>query len=569
MPMGMGMSRCQARQRVLVAAALSVGMVLPLGAAELKIGSDVATACAALTQPIAASAIGLPSRGGTVDSATVIEATPLAIADKGPTPAARITPALPRHCRVLGRIAPVDAAAPPIRFQVNLPIEWNGRSLQYGGGGFNGVLISGLALPPAQPFDKAGPLAQGFVTYGTDSGHETKPGEPVQAFALNDEAFENFAHAAYKKVRDAAVAIMTTAYGRGPAKLYFMGSSEGGREGLTMAQRYPRDFDGVFARVPVINWTGLIHASFRSGLVTMGEGYLTPAHVKLVHDAVLAACDGADGARDELVANPVSCRRAVRLETLACKPQQAADTCLSAAQIKAVQTVRGPLRYPFAHANGVREYPGWGPSGEATPASGPTGGWNAWWLGTTPPTQPAQPTNGIGWVYGSGAMRYVFARKPDLDVTTYRAEDHRARVVQVSRLMDSTDPNLARFRARGGKLIILEYMADYAQSPYAGIRYFERMQATMGAQAVASFARLYTAPGVDHVGSGAPGNVDMLSLLVDWVEAGKAPPPLTVLQQKVEPGFATVRSLPLCQWPAWPKYRAGDATQASSFACSL
>ena len=159
-----------------------------------------------------------------------------------PTPAARITPANPEFCKVIGRIEPTDPKAPPIRFQVNLPLEWNGRSLQYGGGGFNGVLITGLGLPTASPFGTPSPLARGFVTYGTDSGHETKPGEPPQLFALNDEAFENFAHRSYKKVRDAAVALMVRAYGSAPAKLYFMGSSEGGREALTMAQRYPGRF---------------------------------------------------------------------------------------------------------------------------------------------------------------------------------------------------------------------------------------------------------------------------------------------------------------------------------------
>ena len=139
-------------------------------------------------------------------------------------------------------------------------------------------------------------------------------------------------------------------------------------------------------------------------------------------------------------------------------------------------------------------------------------------------------------------------------------------MLEVSALMDSTNPDLSAFQTRGGKLIILEYMADYAQSPYAGIRYFESVQKKMG-PAVASFARLYTAPGVDHVGSGAPANVDMLAVLADWVENGKAPGTLTVVEQTVEAEPKTVRALPLCQWPMWPKYRTGDPTQAASFEC--
>ncbi|HSW24106.1 MAG TPA: tannase/feruloyl esterase family alpha/beta hydrolase, partial [Burkholderiaceae bacterium] len=247
----------------------------------LRAGGDVAAGCASLATAVDAARIGLPSSGATIDSATLVAASALSVAERGPTPAATITPAAPQHCKVLGRIAPVDAKAPPILFQLNLPTQWNGRSLQYGGGGFNGVLISGLGLLPAAPFDKPSPLAQGFVTVGTDSGHQNQPGQPPQAFALNDEALLNFAHASYKKVRDVSVELMKRAYGRGPDKLYFVGSSEGGREGLTMAQRYPNDFDGVFSRVPVIHWTGLQHAGLRDGFATMGEGWIRPPQVKL------------------------------------------------------------------------------------------------------------------------------------------------------------------------------------------------------------------------------------------------------------------------------------------------
>lgn len=135
--------------------------------------------------------------------------------------------------------------------------------------------------------------------------------------------------------------------------------------------------------------------------------------------------------------------------------------------------------------------------------------------------------------------------------------------------MDSTNPDLSKFEAHGGKLIMLEHMADYAQSPYAGIRYFGNVQRTLGKSRTARFARLYTAPGVDHVGSGAPANVDMLGALVDWVENGKAPGDLVVAEQKVEaPAFSTVRALPLCEWPAWPRYKSGDVNSAASFTCA-
>jgi len=528
------------------------------GAADRTLGTDPAAKCASLSGEGAMQ----------VDSAVIVEAKPMAIAEAGPTPAGRIAPATPSYCRVLGRIAPVDPKAPPIRFQLNLPLQWNGRSVQYGGGGFNGVLITGLALPPSSPFDAPSPLARGFATYGTDSGHETKPGEPPQLFAANDEAFLNFAHASYKKVRDAAVLLMEHAYGAKPEKLYFVGSSEGGREGLTMAQRYPNDFDGIFARVPVINWTGLQHANIQATLPTMGEGWLRPALVKLVHDAVLAACDAQDGIADGLVADAVGCKARFDVQTLLCTQGKSGDQCLSEAQINAVRALHSPYRFPFPLANGLSDYPGWGVSGEGTPASGPTGGWSSWWLGSAPPELPFKPANAIQWVYGAGGMQHVFARDPNLDVRNYRPENFAARVREVSELMDSTDSDLSAFKAHGGKLIILEHMADYAQSPYAGIRYFENVKQRLGQAAVADFIRLYTAPGVDHVGSGAPANVDMLSVLVDWVEQGRAPGELVVSEQKPVQPVVTIRTLPLCQWPDWPRYKQGDQNVASSFECT-
>jgi feruloyl esterase len=142
---------------------------------------------------------------------------------------------------VVGAIAPVDPKAPPIRFQVNLPTQWNGSSVQFGGGGFNGTLVTGLGLPPLTPSDHPSPLARGFATYGTDSGHQNAAGVPLQAFALNDEALTNFAYAAYKKVRDVAVVLMQRRYGRAPAKLYYVGLSEGGREAFPRRlRRHPQ-----------------------------------------------------------------------------------------------------------------------------------------------------------------------------------------------------------------------------------------------------------------------------------------------------------------------------------------
>ncbi len=212
----------------------------------------------------------------------------------------------------------------------------------------------------------------------------------------------------------------------------------------------------------------------------MGDGWIRPAQVKLVHDAVLAACDAQDGVADGLVEDPVGCKKHFDPAKLLCASGASGDQCLSEAQVTAIRTLHGPYKFSFALANGVSEYPGWSVSGEGTKSFGPTGGWSAWWLGSAPPALPQVPANGIAWVYGSGAIQHIFARDPNFDVRKYRPEDFADRVREVSALMDSTNPDLGAFKARGGKLIVLEHMADYAQSPYAGIGYFREVQKRMG-----------------------------------------------------------------------------------------
>ena len=553
---------------VAAAALLTLGCS-SFGSGALTASGGFAAGCASLTgNVIPARQIGLPSGNATVDSAQVVAASALSVAERGPTPAATITPAMPEYCKVLGKIAPLDPQAPPIQFQVNLPAQWNGRSLQYGGGGFNGVLITGLGLVPAQRYETPAPLAQGFVTVDTDSGHVTRPGEPTQAFARNEEALVNFAHASYKKVRDVSVVLMKQAYGRAPSKLYFAGSSEGGREGAVMAQRYPDAFDGIFSRVPVLNWTGLQHAGLRDGLATVGEGWIRPAQVKRVHEAVLAACDGADGLVDGLVSDPVGCRSRLDITQLRCASGVSGDGCLSDAQVKAVQTLHSPYRFGFALANGVREYPGRGPSGENIASFGPTGGWIAWWLGQASPEFPPKPNNSIAWVYGAGAIQYFYAQDPNYDLRQYTPEKFEARVKAVSELMDATNPDLSAFHARGGKFILLENMGDYAQSPYAGIGWHASVVERMGRSRVDSFFKVYAAPNVDHVGTGGPANADFLGALTRWVEQGIAPSGLQLVEQSAKPPFTVERTRPLCEWPTYPRYRGGDVNSAASYECA-
>jgi hypothetical protein len=194
--------------------------------------ASAVTNCADLVKlTISASEIVLPSGGAMIASAQMAS-----------VPADPLNPGLTRdYCKVLGAVASIDPNAPPVNFEVNLPAAWNGKAVQYGGGGSNGVLITGLAPLRDARRDTPVPVARGFATWGTDSGHDNKQLAEPRAFALNDEALVNMAYAAYKKTHDVGVRIAQAFYGSPPAKVYFYGGSEGGREALMMAQRFPQE----------------------------------------------------------------------------------------------------------------------------------------------------------------------------------------------------------------------------------------------------------------------------------------------------------------------------------------
>ena len=158
---------------------------------------------------IPATSIGLLTRGASIRSAESVTAAPAATLPDG-----RYVNEVRNYCKVIGTIAPLDSNAPVITFEVNLPAAWNGKAVQYGGGGYNGTLVSGLARFWEMPRGTLTPLAQGYATYGTDAGHQVDSLHEIQAFALNDEALVNFAYASYKKVHDVAATLITTFYGR-------------------------------------------------------------------------------------------------------------------------------------------------------------------------------------------------------------------------------------------------------------------------------------------------------------------------------------------------------------------
>ena len=507
--------------------------------------------------------LSLPNGGVSVTSSMIIAAADQTVSANGRTFAAT-----PAYCRMLGFIAPVDPAAPKINFQLNLPAQWNRKAMQFGGSGFNGVLVTGLGPAPFAPPDAALPISRGYATFGTDAGHQIAYGVEPQAFALNDEALENFAFAAYKKTRDAAMALIQEYYGAKPERTYYVGSSEGGREGLVLAQRYPADYDGVYAGAPVINFVGLQIAGARMGVVQRGGGWLNPNKVALLDKAVLKACDGLDGLDDGIVSHYMACPVAFDVRTLRCNGgADTGDQCLSDAQIATVRTVQAPLRLSFPLANGVTAYPGFGLGGESNPAQ-----WSRFVSGAAPAAFPAGPGDGRNWAHGSGVIRYFIARDAAFDPSSFRPELYRARMQRLSSMLDATQPDLSAFHAWGGKLIVHEFSNDYAQSPYAGFEYFDAMQRRLSAGVVDQFARLYVTPGANHAGFGpnVAAGVDVVSLLEQWVEQGK-PPADAVVQtlQAYTPPFAVQAAKPMCRYPAYARYNgAGDTKLATSYQCT-
>jgi Tannase and feruloyl esterase len=447
--------------------------------------ASAAVSCADLLNlKIPASEIGLPNGGATIT-----------FAQTATVPADPVNPGATRdYCKVLGAVQPMDPNAPPIRFEVNLPEQWNGKGVQYGGGGFNGMLITALDPLRDARLDTPVPVARGYATWGTDSGHESAKLPEIQAFALNSEALENFAFASYKKVRDVAVEIARARYGTLLRRIYYYGISSGGREGLTMAQRFPADFDGIASVVSAINFTGLMAAGARNGIALMGEGWLSPAKVKTLHKAVLDACDASDDLADGIVSRYAACRAAFDWKKLRCPNGRDNDSCLTDTQIAAVETVHAAYEFPFPLANGVTAYPGYNYGGEDQ-----AGSMLEYTTGATAPTYPLPSpadcvtlgnprcTQGRLWYYGSGFVRYFIAGDPNFDPRIFRPEDFRARIEHISALMDSTDPDLSRFAARGGKLILKGNIADYTISPFNGIAYYKSVVQNVGQASLDSF----------------------------------------------------------------------------------
>ena len=259
---------------------------------------------------IDAGAISHPTSGAEVTDATFVDA-------------ARADNSNGEFCQVRGAIDPVDRNAPKILWQVNLPTHWNRKALQMGGGGYNGSIPDTLTKPTLGLDTVPTPLAQGYMTFASDSGHQA-PNADDASFGINDEAMLNYGYMHIKKTLDVARHLAQSRYGSTPRRVYFSGGSTGGREGLTAAMRWPEAYDGILTNYPTASFVGLRlwgAALARAVYDDNSAGWIPPSLVNRIAADAVAACDALDGATDGLVSNPEACRGRADafIEGLRCK----------------------------------------------------------------------------------------------------------------------------------------------------------------------------------------------------------------------------------------------------------
>ena len=483
-----------------------------------------------ITVQKACSTLSGKSIGGAALTAVVVEA------EKG----------TPSYCKVNGTLAP------SLNFEIRLPDNWNGK-LYYGGGGGYGGSIPPLSVPP---------LKQGYAEVGSDTGHQDDG--MSAAFALNDTfAAQEFGSFAVPTVMSTALTVVTAAYGVPPARSYFEGCSNGGREALMAVQRNPTLFDGVIARAPAYNWVGFMGAFNRTAKALAAPGgAFSPAKTALLAKHVREACDGLDGIVDGIVANPAACTaELLNLRALRCAGgADAGDTCLSDAQLAVVNSWMNDAIFAGSHTYRSRGY-------NLTGNEDDPMGFGIWVSGNGDVAKAGQ------YLFQDTTVKYCLTRDPHADSLKYSPWDqHQVALYSLAALYDATQTDIRPFIMAGGKLIVWHGGSDAALSVNSTIEYVTKMEKTVGAENAARSTRFYVAPGVDHCENGVgPDRTDLLTALDDWVIKGIAPATLTA--QKMDATGAVTRSLPLCQYPQYPRYigpanSAEDAKLASSYVCT-
>ena len=489
---------------------------------------------AAMTAVVTAQMACATLSGKTIGGATLATAM---IPAKAPAPV---------YCKVSGMVPPA------LNFEIRLPGTWNGKLYYAGGGGYNGS-IPDLVVPA---------LDQGYAQVVSDSGHHDDG--MSAAFALNDTfAAQLFGSLSVPTVMSTALKVVTAAYGVPPAKSYFEGCSNGGREALMVVQRNPNLFDGVIARAPAYNWVGFMGAFNRTAKALAAPGgALSTAKTALLAKHVRDACDRLDGIVDGVVSNPAACTAEVsNVAALRCAGgADTGDTCLSDAQLAVIKSWTTDAVYKGSNTFRNKGY-------NLTGNEDDPMGFGMWVSGE------GDVRKGGQYIIQDSTVKYYFARDAKVDSLTYTPWDKNQNALYaLAALNDATQTDIRAFINSGAKLIVWHGGADAGLSVNATIEYMANMRKSVGATNAAAATRFYVAPGVNHCEGGAGADrTDLLGALDQWVTKGVAP--ATLIAQKVDDKGAVTRTVPLCQYPQYPKYTgpandAAAAKLATSYTCT-
>jgi hypothetical protein len=465
---------------------------------------------------------------------------------------------LPAFCRVVVHARPSPDS--DIGVELWMPLSgWNGRLEGLGNGGFAGLIAyDGLGAA----------IIHGSAAAATDAGHTGSPIDAAWALG-HPEKIADFGHRGIHEMTRVAKLVAQSFYGSGPKHSYFIGCSDGGREALMEAQRYPDDYDGILAGAPANYWTGLLSLAVvdTQVLTATQASFIPPAKIPTIANAVLAACDKLDGVADSILNDPRQCH--FDPASIECKAGEDTEKCLTAPQVDALGKIYAGLQDSHSHSI----FPGYLPGAEEG-----GGGWGTWITGPAP-VKSAMAFFGIGY------FSNMVYDKRDWDYKSFAVDGGiQAAKDKTASELDAVNADLTPFRARGGKLILYHGWNDPAIPALNSINYYGEVLAKMGQTDADSFVRLYMVPGMQHCGGG-PGPDDFgqfgASLnndpqhnayvgLENWVEKGTVPGSFIASKHAGDtPQGAVTMTRPLCPYPQAAKYKgSGDASSADNFVCA-
>lgn len=449
----------------------------------------------------------------------------------------------PPSCRVTLTIAQPPTAQ-VVTVWVYLPdTGWNGRFEGVGGGLFFGGFPSSLLAP----------LRQGFAAGATDAGNPAA----TPAIVLNADNTINFQGAAdwgYLGIHLMTVdgkALVAAYYGTPASHAYFNGCSTGGRQGITEAQRYPDDYDGILAGSPVINFTQMAMAQMWPQLVMLeNSDFLPPCKFQAAQDAVVKACDAVgDGVQDGVIGDPLACNwdpSALIGTVTPCGTITSTDANVIRLILEGPRRSDGSFMW-YGLLKGTRF------SGIA--ATVPNG--QAGWIGA-----PLSTAYIADWLMQDPSWNWMTLTQAGYEQLFDQSYE------EWNASNGSDNPDLRAYAQHGGKLLIWHGLADFGVMPEGTMDYYERVQALMGPGHTQQFLHLFMAPGVDHCGGGnGPQPTGQFNDLVNWVEGGKAPS--TIDAVKTNAAGVVTEERPICAYPGVATYKGnGDPNASTSYRCA-